>query len=132
MPFDIATERDTFFEVWDGIKRNPGKSHVYEIPSAFDSSLEAGPSWHHGTLQNFFESFLLLAIDPDALVEIENMLHQPAKGGKESMVNYLHKKKMGKEMRMNIQIGDYEVDSAILDLVPSNTDWVSSATFCGS
>ena len=32
------------------------------------------------------------------------------------MVNYLHKKKMGKEMHMNIQIGDYEVDSVILDL----------------
>ena len=31
-------------------------------------------------------------------------------------MNSLHKKKMGREMRMNIQIGDYEVDSVILDL----------------
>ena len=31
-------------------------------------------------------------------------------------MNSLNKKKMGKEMRMNIQIGDYEVDSVILDL----------------
>ena len=31
-------------------------------------------------------------------------------------MNSLHKKKMGKEMQMNIQIGDYEVDSIILDL----------------
>ena len=40
-PFDIATESDTFFEARDAIERNPGKSHVYEMPSAFDSSLEA-------------------------------------------------------------------------------------------
>ena len=31
-------------------------------------------------------------------------------------MNSLQKRKMGKEMRMNIQIGDYEVDSNILDL----------------
>ena len=31
-------------------------------------------------------------------------------------MKYLHKKKIGKEMRMNIQIGDYAVDSIILDL----------------
>ena len=32
------------------------------------------------------------------------------------MMNYLHKKNIRKEMRMNIQIGDYEVDSFILYL----------------
>ena len=31
-------------------------------------------------------------------------------------MNSLQKKNMGKEMWMNIQIGDYEVDSVILDL----------------
>ena len=31
-------------------------------------------------------------------------------------MNSLHKKKMDKEMHMNIKIGDYEVDSIILDL----------------
>ena len=31
-------------------------------------------------------------------------------------MKFLHKKKTGKEMRMNIQIGDYEVDSIILYL----------------
>ena len=31
-------------------------------------------------------------------------------------MNSLHKEKMGKEMRMNIHIGDYEEDSTILDL----------------
>ena len=33
-----------------------------------------------------------------------------------SSTNTLQKKNTGKEMRMNIQIGDYEVDSVILDL----------------
>ena len=54
--------------------------------------------------------------DPNALAEIENLLHRPGEERKDSAVNSLHKENMGKEMRMNIQIGDYEVDSFILDL----------------
>ena len=54
--------------------------------------------------------------DPDALAEIESLLHRSTEGLKDSTVNSLHKKKTGKEMRMNIQIGDYEVDSVIMDL----------------
>ena len=42
--FDIATEKETFFEARDVIGRNTGKSHVYEIPSTFDFLLEVGPS----------------------------------------------------------------------------------------
>ena len=98
------------------IRRNPGKSPVYEIPFAFDSSLEAGPSQQHGTLQHLFESFLSLERDPDALAKIENLFHRPGKERKDSTVNSLHKKKSGKEMHMDIHIGDYEVDSVILDL----------------
>ena len=92
------------------IRRNLGKSPVYEMPSTFDSSLEAGPSRQHGTLRHFFESFLSLERDPDALAEIENLLHRPSKEQKDSVVNSLHKKNTGKEMRMNIQIGVYEFD----------------------
>ena len=58
----------------------------------------------------------MLARDLDALAEIENLLHKPARGRKDSTVNSLHKKKMGKEMCMNIQIGHYEVDLVIMDL----------------
>ena len=45
-----------------------------------------------------------------------NLLHQITKGRKNSVVNSLHKKNTSKEMSMNIQIGDYEFDSVILDL----------------
>ena len=114
--FDVNVEKDTFFEAQDKMSRNFGKLHVYEMPTAFDSTLEAEPSRQHGTLQHFFESCLSLVRDPDALAKIENILHRPAKGRKNSAVNSLHKKKTGKEMHMNIQIGDYEVDSFILDL----------------
>ena len=54
-----------------------------------------------------------MAREPDALAEIENLL---CFLGKESIVNSLHKKNTCKKMRMNIQIGDYEVDSIILAL----------------
>ena len=54
--------------------------------------------------------------DLNALTKILSLLDQIEKGWKESSVNSLHKKKTGKEMRMNIQIGDYEVDSVIFYL----------------
>ena len=98
------------------IERNTGKLLVYEMPTDFDTTLVQRPSRHHGTLQNFFKSYLLLERDPDSLDKIEILLHRPAKGRKDFTVNYLNKKNMGKEMCMNIHIGDYEVDSIILDL----------------
>ena len=82
----------------------------------FDPSVEAGPSQKYGTLGKFFESCLSLARDSDSLVELEELLHLPDKTVKDSAVNSLQKRKTGKEMRMNVQIGDYEVDSVILDL----------------
>ena len=59
---------------------------------------------------------MLLVRDHDALVDIENLLHQLDKGQKESVVKSLLNKNTGKKMHINIQIGGYEVDSVILDL----------------
>ena len=50
------------------------------------------------------------------MVELDTLLHHPAKAMKDSVVNSLQKRKTCKEMRMNIHIGDYEVDLVILDL----------------
>ena len=58
----------------------------------------------------------MLARDSDALVELETLLHLLNKIVKDSAVNSFQKRNTGKEMRMNIYIGDYEVDSVILDL----------------
>ena len=54
--------------------------------------------------------------ESNSLVHIETLLHLPDKTVKDSVVNSLQKGKTSKEMRMNVQIGDYEVDSVILDL----------------
>ena len=86
------------------------------MPFAFDPSVEAGPSRKYGILRKFFESCLSLERDPDALVELETLLYHLDKAVNYSAVNSLQKRNIGKEMRMNIQIGDYEVDSVILDL----------------
>ena len=48
--FDIMTKRDTFFEARQALGRNLGKTPIFGMPSAFDSSLEVGPS-QHGTLK---------------------------------------------------------------------------------
>ena len=71
------------------IGRYLGKFLVYEIPSAFDSSLEEGPSWQHGTLQKFLEKCLALAQDLEALVELERFLSHSGKELKYSAVNSL-------------------------------------------
>ena len=86
------------------------------MPFAFDPSVEAGPSRKYGILRKFFESCLLLERDSHTLVKLEALLYWPYKAVKDSAVNSLQKWKTGKDMRMNIQIRDYEVDSVILDL----------------
>ena len=115
MAFDIEMEKDTFFEAKQAIGINPGKLPIIDMPSTFDPSVEVGPSSQHGTLHNFFESGLLLERDSNALVELETLLHLLDKTVKNSVVNSLQKRKTSKEMRMNIQIEDYEVNSVILD-----------------
>ena len=60
--------------------------------------------------------FVVIGKNPDALAEIASLLLRPRKGRHESTLNSLHKKKIGKEMWMNVHIGDYDVDSVILDL----------------
>ena len=58
----------------------------------------------------------MLGRDPEALSDIEKLLCQQNQMLKDFAINSLEKKNIGKEMRMNIHIGDYEVDSVILDL----------------
>ena len=63
----------------------------------FDSIDGSGQSSKVGTLQNFLESCLLLAKDPNALAEIESLLYRQEKGRQDhSVVNSLHKKKEGR------------------------------------
>ena len=50
MQFDVNVEKDIFFEAHYVIRRNPDKLPVYEIPTAFNPTLEAGPLRQNGTL----------------------------------------------------------------------------------
>ena len=109
-------EKDTFFGAKHAIGRNLSKLPIIDMPFDFDPSTKVGPSWQHGTLRQFFESCVSLARVPDALVELETLLYHPDKAVKDSTVNSLQKRKTGKEMRMNIHMGYYEVESVILDL----------------
>ena len=98
------------------IGRNLGKIPIIEMPFSFDPSVEAGPSQQHGTHCKFFESCLSLERDSNALVELETLLHLLNKTVNDFTMNSLQKRKIRKEMRMNIESGDYEVESVILDL----------------
>ena len=120
--------KDTFFEAKHAIGRNPSRLPIIDMPSVFDPSIEVGPSRQHGTLQQFFESCLSLERDPKALVELETLLYHQVKTLKYSVVNSLQKRKTCKKMRMNIHIGDYEVESIILDL-RSNVNILTKQTW---
>ena len=90
--FDIATKKDTFFDTKKEIGRNLGKLPIVDMPFAFDPSVEVGPSRQHGTLRNFFESFLSLARESNALIELETLLYLLDKTVKDFAVNSLQKK----------------------------------------
>ena len=109
-------DKDTFFGEKHTLEINLGKLSIIDMPSAFDPSVEAGPSRQLSTLQQFFDICLSLPRDTEALVDLEKLLYHQDKTLKDFVVNSLQKRKTSKEMRMNIQIGDYEVDSVILDL----------------
>ena len=47
-------------------------------------------------MQQFFEKFLSLEQDPEALVELERLLYSLGKDLKDAAVNSLQKKKTGK------------------------------------
>ena len=85
------TEKDTIFGPKNAIDINLGKLPIVDMPFPFDPSVETGPSWQHGTFHNFFESYLSLARDSNALVELEALLYQPDKAVKYSIVNSLQK-----------------------------------------
>ena len=82
-------EKQTFLQAKHAIKRNPGKFPIVEMPSAFGPSVDAGPSRQHGTLQQFFESYMSLVRDFEALKEIEKLLCQRNQMQKDSAVNSL-------------------------------------------
>ena len=70
-----ATERDTFSEAHEVLRRNPGKTPIFGMPSSFESSLEVGPLQQYGTVQHFFEICLSLPRDPYSLVDMEKLLN---------------------------------------------------------
>ena len=86
------------------------------MPPSFDSTNSPRSQGKVSTLKLFLESCLTLAKDHDALEEIASILYQQEGGWKYRPLNWLHKNKMGREMRMNAQIGEYDVYSIILDL----------------
>ena len=74
--FDVNAEKETFFDTRDMLNRNTGKLPVYEIPPVFNSTKLSGSSRKVSTLKKFLESCMMLANDPDALAEIESLLHR--------------------------------------------------------
>ena len=60
----------------------------------------------------------MLIQDKDAIVELQAMIEEtPRQLRLEKKVNQVRKKfKIGRELRMNTQIGDYDMDYIILDL----------------
>ena len=76
MQFDFNTEKDTFFDIRDMLKRNTGQLPVYEMPPVFNSIKFSRSQRTVSTLKCFLESSLTLEKYPDNLVEIEIFLYR--------------------------------------------------------
>ena len=69
-------------------------------------------------MKNFFKSFLALIEDKYALADLSTLVEEPHPSMQpEKKFNHICKRlKTSRKLRMNAQIGDYDMDFIILDL----------------
>ena len=60
---------------------------------------------------------MALVQDEHAIVELSTLIEEPENQVQEKIFNHINRRrKIGHELRMNAQIGDYDMDFIILDL----------------
>ena len=91
---------------------------VTNMPPSFDRSIPKKPTDQVSILNNLLKSCLALVKNEDSLEKIWTLIKEPKRGyQQENNVNHIDKRlKIGRELRMNAQIGDYDMDFFILDL----------------
>ena len=93
-------------------------TEVKDMAERFEHILPKKASPKVSKLRTFLSSCLMLIQDKDAIAELQAIIDEiPEALQIEKKVNQVRQKcKTGRELRMDAQIGDYDMDYIILDL----------------
>ena len=114
--FVIEREKETFMET----KQDFGESTTVVAPAQphqQQSQLQEASTNKVSTLSSFLQSCLKLLRNQNALSELQKVIAscKPQQGsGREKAIHRV--RRTGREMRLNAQIGEYEMTDVILDL----------------
>jgi hypothetical protein len=126
--FDAKKEKQMFEEARRELWGDQGSSsktrpEVREcgIPLAFDQSSSPGDVNEASKLVIFLYTFIELIKDEKAIQELQNLVRQYEIGRVDNLLNKsVHqlskKRRTNKELHLNSQIGEYDIDHVVLDL----------------
>jgi hypothetical protein len=91
------------------------------MPLAFDQSASPGDGKEASKLVSFLYTFIELIKDEKAIQELQNLVRQYEIGRVDPLLNKaVHqlskKRRKNKELHLNAQIGEYDIDYVVLDL----------------
>ena len=91
------------------------------MPLAFDQSAAPGDGKVVRNIINFLYRFIELIKDERAIQEIQNLIRQYELGKVDPLLNRVvhqvsRKRRTNKELHLNAQIEDYDIDYVVLDL----------------
>jgi hypothetical protein len=93
----------------------------YEMPLAFDQSASPREGKEVSKLMEFLCTCVNLIKDESAIQELQNLIRQYELGKVDPLLNReVHqiskKRRTNKELHLNAQIGEYDIDYVVLDL----------------
>ena len=91
---------------------------VRAIPERFEQLIRKPPMKKVSNIKEFFKNCLTLIHDKDVVTELTSLIEEMTKDLRpEKRVNHIGRKvKVGQELKMTMQIRDYDMDYIILDL----------------
>ena len=95
----------------------PNEGPILDIPQRFEQLFQKKLTTKASNLKEFFRRFLVLIKYKDVVAEPSSLIEGPQEDMQlEKRVNHIGKiLKTGCEIRMTVEIGDYDMDYIILD-----------------
>jgi hypothetical protein len=126
--FDAKKERQMFEATRKEFRGDQGSSsktrpevREYGMPHAFDQSASPREGKEVSKLMEFLHTCIKLIQDESVVQELQNLIRQYELGKIDPLLNReVHqigkKRRTNKELHLNAQIGEYEIDYVVLDL----------------
>jgi hypothetical protein len=126
--FDAKKERQIFEHARVEFRGDKGSSlkkkqevREYGMPYTFDQSTSPREGKEVSKLMDFLHTCIKLIQDERTIQELQNLIRQYEKGNIDPLLNReLHqigkKRRTNKELYLNSQIGEYEIDYVVLEL----------------